>query len=116
MQVHHDEERVVITVDALPERSTFELLVEQLRALDSGLPVVLDIGDAMVLRPAEVRELGSLLELLHDQPVWIACRRLSGRRMLRCLLGGRRGLVGRPEEVPPARPGDDDPLVRLNPA
>ena len=102
-------------MDVLPDPAAFELMADQVRSLGGDVPIVVDIGEEMVLRPTEVRELGTLLELLDGLPLWIACRRLSGRRMLRCLLGGNRPLVGRPEEVPPSGPGGCDPAVRLRP-
>lgn len=115
MQVHHEPDRVIVTIDALPDRATFELLVEQVRSLGAGVPVVVDIGEEMILRPAEVRELGSLLELLDGQPLWISCRRLSGRRLLRRLLEESLPLVGRPADVPPSGSGGSDPTARLRP-
>jgi hypothetical protein len=115
MQVHDEGGRVVIRLDDVPDRATFRLLARQLGELDGPRAVVIDLADGLVLRPSLVTELGGLVAELADVDVWVSCPRLSGRRMVRNLLGPDIGIVRALDEAPHA-PGASDPPVTSSPA
>ncbi|HXH57662.1 hypothetical protein [Iamia sp.] len=105
MTVHVRQEPaiVVIEIDTLPDEGMWRLLTDQLPPDgDGSTAVVLDVS-GLVLRPAEIRALGRLVDDLPCGEVWLACSRLGGRRLLRRLLLDQVPVVARPADVTAAR-------------
>lgn len=114
VEVRVDAGRVVVTLGDAPEAPMRDLLARQLREAADGGPIVIDLS-RITLRPADVRAVHDLLGRLAGCQVWLACSRLSGRRVLNRLLERPCAVVRHPDDVPvdltdPAPASTEDPL------